>query len=453
MTIAHDLTQPHTVAALFARCGLRASMRCALAVSGGSDSTALMLLFAGWLRQSGQEAGRHTVLTVDHGLRAGSAAEAQEVAAQAALLGFQYATLEWEGPKPSTGIQAAARSARYQLMGAYMRANGVAVLLTGHTRDDRAETLLMRLARGSGLDGLAGMSPRLGFRDLGLCDLGLDDMDIARPLLEVSRAQLRSLLQARGIGWIDDPSNQAQEFERPRLRAARAHLDELGLNDAMLTLSATRLLRARRGLERAVDDFCAPASGGAVSVDPSGYILIDRSRLQALEEEIALRVLRRSIVAAGGEARLVSLAKFESLAASVWAAGAEPGKWTLARAMVTLREDAITIEREPGRAPLPRLQLAAGAQAYWDGRFRIKVGATTGSGLVEVRPLGEDAARDFLKSQDGSTTRPPLNAAALAPSFWQGDRLRAAPTIGFWANQDDRGALEAEFIWAARGDL
>ena len=448
MTTAHDLTQPDVIAALFARCGLRVGLRCALAVSGGSDSTALMLLFADWLRQSGDDAANHTVLTVDHGLRAASVAEAQAVAVQARLLGFQHATLTWGGPKPTTGIQAAGRGARYQLMGDHMRANGMTVLLTGHTRDDRAETLLMRLARGSGLDGLAGMSPRLGFRDLGLGNPGSDDLDIARPLLGVSRAELRSLLQARGIRWIDDPFNQALEFERPRLRAARAHLDELGLSDAMLALSATRLLRARRALERAADDFCAPASGAA-SVDPSGYIQIDWSRLQAVEEEIALRVLRRSIGAAGGEAGLVSLAKLEALAASVRAAGAEPGKWTLARAMVTLREGAITIEREPGREPLPRLQLAPGAQACWDGRFSIKVGANVGPGFVEVRALGEDAARYLLNAQDGSTTRPSLNAVALAPSFWQGERLLAAPTIGFWANLDDRGALDAEFIWTA----
>ena len=246
-------------------------MRCALAVSGGSDSTALMVLYADWLRQQGADMGLHMVLTVDHGLRAESAAEARAVAAQAESLGFPHATLLWEGSKPQTGIQAAARHARYRLMGNAMRANGIALLFTGHTRDDRAETLLMRLARGSGLDGLAGMAPRLHFNDLGLGESGLDEQEIARPLLDVPRTRLRATLQARGIAWIDDPSNQSPEFERPRLRAARAHLDELGLTNSVLALSATRLLRARQALDRVVGEFCNP-DAGVVLVDPCGYI-------------------------------------------------------------------------------------------------------------------------------------------------------------------------------------
>jgi tRNA(Ile)-lysidine synthetase-like protein len=130
---------------------------CALAVSGGSDSTALMVLFADWLRQTGADPRAHTVLTIDHGLRAESPAEARAVADRATTLGFRHAVLVWDGPKPQTGIQAAAREARYRLMGGRMAEDGVAALLVAHTRDDQAETLLMRLARGSGLDGLSAM--------------------------------------------------------------------------------------------------------------------------------------------------------------------------------------------------------------------------------------------------------------------------------------------------------
>ncbi|NJO35127.1 MAG: tRNA lysidine(34) synthetase TilS [Rhodospirillales bacterium] len=137
MTSEHEPIPPDDVAALFGRCDLPISMRCAVAVSGGSDSTALMVLFAEWLRREGRAAGLHTVLTIDHGLRPESASEARGVAAQAARLGFHHATLAWDGPKPQTGIQAAARSMRYRLMGDYMRANDIATLLTGHTRDDR----------------------------------------------------------------------------------------------------------------------------------------------------------------------------------------------------------------------------------------------------------------------------------------------------------------------------
>lgn len=438
-----DPIRPDDLAALFGRCGLTAPVRCALAVSGGSDSTALMVLHADWLRRQGGDTALHMVLTVDHGLRPESAAEARTVAAHAESLGFPHATLVWQGPKPCTGIQAAARHARYRLMGNAMRAHGIALLLTGHTRDDRAETLLMRLARGSGLDGLAAMAPRLHFNDLGVGDSGLDQQEIARPLLDVPRTRLRATLQARGISWIDDPSNQSLEFERPRLRAARAYLDDLGLTNSVLALSATRLLRARQALDRVVGEFCSP-DAGVVLVDPSGYITIDRARLQAGGEEITLRVLGRAIAAAGGSDEQVSLAKLESIVASLFGAASVTGRWTLARAMITASEQVVTIEREPGREPLPRLELSVGARACWDGRFSVSAGA--GTGTIEVRPLGEGAARELL--QQGTVTTPiPVRAAGMVPSFWQGSRLLAVPALEFWSDPSCRGDLEARFIW------
>jgi len=441
----HESMRPDELAALFGRCGLMPPMRCALAVSGGSDSTALMVLYADWLCQQGWDRALHMVLTVDHGLRPESAAEAQTVAAQAEGLGFPHATLVWEGPKPLTGIQAAARNARYRLMGNAMRASGITLLLTGHTQDDRAETLLMRLARGSGLDGLAAMAPRLRFSDLGLGDSGLDQQQIARPLLDVPRTRLRATLQERGIAWIDDPGNRSPEFERPRLRAARAHLDDLGLTNSMLALSATRLLRARQALDRVVGEFCSPAAG-VVLVDPSGYITIDRARLQDGGEEITLRVLGRAIAAAGGSDEQVSLAKLESIVASLFGAGPRTTRWTLARAMITASDQTVTIEREPGREPLPCMELAAGARACWDGRFSVSVGAGVGTGTVGVRPLGEDAARE-LYQQGAVTTRIPTRAAGMVPAFWQGNRLLAVPSLEFWSDPTCRSTLEARFVW------
>ena len=153
--------QPEELESLFAPCVGRPERACALAVSGGVDSTALMTLFAGWLSHRGIGTNTHHVLTVDHRLRPESPDEARAVAAQASALGFRHAILIWEGPKPRTGLQAAAREARYRLMYDYMAAHSIERLLVAHTRDDQAETLLMRLARGSGIDGLAAMAPEL----------------------------------------------------------------------------------------------------------------------------------------------------------------------------------------------------------------------------------------------------------------------------------------------------
>ena len=185
---------------------------------------------ADWLRQHGADAALHTVLTVDHGLRARVGRRgASRGRAGRQRSGFAHATLVWEGPKPQTGMQAAARQRALPPDGRLTCAPTASRCFSPGTRATiRPRRLLMRLARGSGLDGLAGMAPRLHFSDLGLGDPGWTQHEIARPLLDVPRARLRATLQARGIAWIEDPSNQSPEFERPRLRAARAHLDEPG---------------------------------------------------------------------------------------------------------------------------------------------------------------------------------------------------------------------------------
>ena len=404
---------------------------------------ALMVLFADWLRVAGEDPARHAVLTVNHGLRPEAAGEADHVAAQAAALGFRHHTLHWEGPKPETGIQAAARTARYRLILAQMVTYGCTVLLTGHTRDDQAETLLMRLGRGSGLDGLAGMAPRLSFGDLGLAlaDGVGAEAEIVRPLLGMPRARLRATLEARGIAWIEDPSNSSRDFERPKLRALRSEREALGLTDPMVALSAIRLLRARRAIECAVDEFCRPEQD-TISVHPSGYITFDRGRLSTVEEEIALRALGRAIAACEGSGEPPSLAKLESLTAAVRGRTVD-ATWTLARALITGRADKVTVEREPGREPLPAQDLAAGTQALWDGRFRVWADAAEGG--ITVRALGEPAARE-LRRQDFPSTQVPARVAGFVPAFWRGDRLLGAPSLQFWSDTALQGALTAYFI-------
>src|SRR5262245_26691079 len=357
--------------------------RLALAVSGGGDSVALMVLFADWLRRRGGDAGRHTVLTVDHHLRPRSGAEARMVADHAAVLGFRHVVLDWQGPKPQTGLQAAARDARYRLMRDYMAAHGMTTLLVAHTLDDQAETLLMRLARGSGLDGLAAMAPS---RDVQLHDGG-NGLHVLRPLLGLAKVRLRATLQERGIAWIEDPSNAQPAFERTRWRHLLNDREALGLSSGMLALSARRLQRARAALEAITDDHCA-AHGGLVHTDPCGAFRIDRQRLRRAPQEIALRLMGRCISAAGGLPEPTPLAGLEPLVARVWGGGSAEadGAWTLARAHIRAIGDAIAIEREPGRRPLPIATVTAGAKLLWDGRFSVAIGPAF-EGRLEVRAL------------------------------------------------------------------
>ncbi|HEY7552986.1 MAG TPA: tRNA lysidine(34) synthetase TilS [Hyphomicrobiaceae bacterium] len=442
MDDSHDPIRPDELDGLFAR--FAALAPCALAVSGGSDSTALMVVFADWLRLRGEDFGGYSVLTVDHGLRAEAAAEARAVAAAAHGLGYRHTTLVWQGPKPATGIQAAARAARYRLMGDHLRAHGLRFLLTAHTRDDQAETVLMRLARGSGIDGLAAMSPVSPLSARHTADAGGGGLWIVRPLLDVPKSCLRATLEARGVAWIEDPGNAAPEFERARLRAARASLDALGLTPAMLALSAARLAGARRALEASADRLCDPRED-VVRVDHCGFVAIDRARLRQAGEEVALRVLDRVIAAAGGAGEPVPLGKLEAIVAAVCdPVAAASGRWTLARALITARSAAeVEVEREPGREPLPELTLEPGRTALWDGRFRVTVGARFAGGGVRVRALGEAGLREVRRRGrvlEGTAAR----AAAAAPSMWHNGRLMAAPPLRFWTpphTGDDLGAV------------
>ncbi len=317
-------------------------------------------------------------------------------------------------------------------MADYARAHGIATLLTAHTLDDQAETLLMRLARGSGLDGLAGI-PSTTY---------LGRLRLLRPLLGVPKSRLVATLRQRAVPWIEDPSNQSPVFERTRLRAARSALDALGLTPQMLGLSARRLQRARAALDSVTQSLCAEPPAGIVHTDPCGTFAIDRVRLGRAPEEIALRVLERCIAAAGGSQEPVSLGKLEPIVADLCERRQACGSWTLSRALIAATPDAVAIEREPGRQELPQIVLSAGASSLWDGRFAVSVGEGV-EGTPQVRALGADGIAELRHL--GTPVRA-TRALQLCPSFWDGSRLLAVPTIGFWAADALRGRLSAAFL-------
>jgi tRNA(Ile)-lysidine synthase len=188
-------------------CRIAAGPVC-VAVSGGGDSLALLLIAADWARTSGR---RVLALTVDHGLRPEAAAEARFVAETAARYGIEHRTLRWRAPQPG---QAKARTARHDLLAAAAREAGSVILLTAHTEDDQAETFLIRARAGSGWYGLAGIQPL----SLSPAETSGVPVFLARPLLGTSRADLRELLRANGQGWVEDPSNDNPVYERVRMR-------------------------------------------------------------------------------------------------------------------------------------------------------------------------------------------------------------------------------------------
>lgn len=262
----------------------------AVAVSGGGDSLALMHLLADFARA--RKLPAPVVLSVDHGLRKTSAADARQVAAWAKAAGLKAHVLAWRGSKPRSDIEALARQARYRLMGAWMTKQGIATLFVGHTEDDQAETFLLRLARGSGLDGLAAMRARAPWPVA-----GFDGLVVARPLLSFSRAQLRAYLQDRGQTWLDDPMNEDAAFDRVKLRKARAVLEEAGLSAARIAAAAAHLARARESLETVTEAVLARAarqSGAGVLLDPQA--------LAAAPRELGLRALAQVLMTVSGQA-------------------------------------------------------------------------------------------------------------------------------------------------------
>ena len=223
---------------------MRRHARLALAVSGGGDSTALMHLCARWRNTADTPVPDLHVLSVDHGLHPDSAAVARRVCARARALGLPCTVLRWQGDKPETGIEEAARTVRHALLAEWCMAHGAALVMA-HTLEDQAETLLMRLARGAGLDGLAAMVRETTAPGA--------PVPLLRPLLGVSRSALRDWLREEGIDWHEDPANTDERFERVRLRRAWPHLTALGLIPEKLALSADRLRRAREACAHYTD--------------------------------------------------------------------------------------------------------------------------------------------------------------------------------------------------------
>jgi tRNA(Ile)-lysidine synthase len=363
-----------------------------LAVSGGPDSTALMVLAARW-RKALKVKPKLVAVTVDHGLRKESKREAASVGRLARKLGIAHRTLRWTGAKPKTGLQEAARTARYRLLADAARKANASHILTAHTRDDQAETVLIRMSRGSGVSGLAAMtrisplpglqrasSPLVGegwgggsysnsksdrlppSRRATRVDLphkgggeekgSEGQIKLVRPLLEIPKARLVATLRAAKIPFADDPSNRDPRFTRARLRGLMGELAREGLDARRLALLARRFKRADMAIEAAVERAEAeltlsPAMPGTIAFDAAGY-----ARLPA---EIALRLIGRAVARAGDEGP-VELAKLEALKAALDAAknaGNTRFRRSLAGAIVTLSARQITVERAPPRRGSP----------------------------------------------------------------------------------------------------
>jgi tRNA(Ile)-lysidine synthase len=380
----------------------------AVGVSGGADSMALALLADRWASDRG---GRVVALTVDHRLRPESAAEARQVGRWLKPRGIAHATLVWDGPHPARDLQAAARAARYRLMGDWCRAHGTLHFLTAHHLEDLAETFWLRLARGSGLDGLAGIAPVTERRHCRML----------RPLLDVAPERLRARLLQEGQAWLEDPSNLNRAYARVRIRAARGLLAAEGLGAARLAETMRHLGRARGILEAATAEFLART----VRLHPAGFAWLDPAGLRAAGAEVGMRVLGAVVATIGGLEYPPRLERLERLFGDVVGAGLSQGR-TLGGCRLMARRGGILVCREfAGTAdPIP---VQPGTAVAWDGRIRLDlprkapVGLRFGALGVNRRGLPAEARRRL-----GLLPGP---ARPTLPALWDRDGPAAVPAL------------------------
>lgn len=379
-----------------------------VAVSGGADSMALALLAHEWTKA---RQGRIKAITVDHGLRPESKAEAQLTAARLQAAGIRCRVLAWAGDKPRTGLQAAARLARYRLLTGWCARAGVLHLLVGHHASDQAETVVLRAAAGSGLHGLAAMAGVVETRKL----------RVLRPLLGVEAARLRATISARGGSWIEDPSNTDRRFTRIRLRQGLA---ATGGADSGFAAAARRIGLIRAFDERAVCALLARAS----ALHPAGFAVVDPQVLRAAPPELAERALGRALASIGGRQHSPGRASLGRLRAAV-AGPVQPRARTLAGCRIAGWRGRLLICREAGRG-LPRIALTPGGEAQWDGRFFVQWPASGHDGIF-VAALGAEGRGQICAG--GSRVGAPIPTTALPslPAFWDGQGLAAVPHLSY----------------------
>ncbi len=370
----------------------------AVAVSGGSDSMALCLLLADWVRSHG---GQLTALTVDHGLRPESRAESLQVGIWLRARGIDHHILFWTGPKPASAIQATARQARYELMESWCRDRGVSFLAVGHQLEDQAETFLLRLGKGSGLDGLAGMAAK---RRMG-------DVWLLRPLLGVSRARLKTTLAVGEQDFIQDPSNNNPTYERVRLRQLMAGMN---LSAALIAQTSDTLAQARGSAEALVDH----ADRLLVSRHPFGFALLDGDGLADAPTEVGIRLLARVLRQIGGRPYPPNADRVLRLMTE--------RRGTLAGCRVSARADGLLLVSRENRGVEALISVIPGGSVIWDRRFRITALAQCPPGAL-VGALGELGWKQVEKALG---MRLPPSIRATLPAIWIDGKVVTIPRFG-----------------------
>ncbi len=371
--------------------------RIGVAVSGGSDSLAMLYLLKDWAANGGPELA---VVTVDHRLRPEAADEAAFVAGICDQLDVSHDILTWNDWDGQGNLPDRARRARYSLIAEWATAKGIASVAVAHTADDQAETFLMRLAREAGVDGLSAMSARWQQGSVEFC----------RPTLNITRAQLRDVLREQGQTWVDDPSNEDQNYDRVRARKALTALEPLGINTARLGNVAQNLSRVRETLYQ-----CAYQAARDLLGFLCGDVLIDRKGFRDLPGEISRRLLQQVLKWINGVEYAPRGRSVDLLLESI----RDGTDMTLQGCHIIVGREQVRVTREAAAA-----QEAVPVEEVWDGRWKL-----TGPALenATVAALGEAG---LGLCPDRRETGLPARSLMSGPAVWQEGVLIAAPLAG-----------------------
>ncbi|SLN19920.1 tRNA(Ile)-lysidine synthase [Roseovarius albus] len=373
-----------------------------VAVSGGSDSLALLHILRDWQEEGGSKI---YAVTVDHGLRSEAAEEAEQVAQLCSGLGIPHQTLKWQGWDGQGNLSDRARRARYRLMADWAEAQGISHIAIGHTTDDQAETFLMRLAREAGVDGLSAMAESWRQGAVTFC----------RPMLNVTRKELREDLQARDVQWIDDPSNEDDTYQRVRARQAMGHLADLGITARGLSTVAKHMAEVRQTLYW----YVFLAARECVRFQ-AGDIIIDRKGYRALRPEVARRLLQMALKWINGTDYAPRGRAMDLLLESI-RGGTD---MTLQGCLIRVGQEQLRVSREADAAAETKTEISD----IWDGRWRVIApeNAMDLKGL-EIRSLGESGLPFCPDRRDSGL---PATSLRASPAVWQGQEVLAAPLAG-----------------------
>ena len=369
-----------------------------MAVSGGPDSTALMVLIAGW-----RERPPVLVVSIDHGLRPEAADEVRIVGENAARLGLPFRAMQASDRYETGNVQEWARRARYRCLVEAARDAGFDTIVTGHHRDDQAETFLLRLARGSGVYGLAAMAE----------ESVIDGIALMRPLLDLPREKLAEIASASGLPIASDPSNADMKYDRVALRALIPELSARGLTAERLAKTAAQMRRAASAL----DHYTGALLRKNFAADQFGVVRGPVDALADAPEEVSLRALATIVRAAGGAEYFPPLDGVESLREALLNAGEDGMRRTLHGSVVEIRRGELKTQREWGRVGIADLAVTAGTTVIWDGRFRVAVPRLTGE--LHIGSLGRSGER-VGAGDDQEATR-------CAPGLFRDGTLVALP--------------------------